>query len=392
MRSTIKAFNLPSGYAPSYKESFYDSNVPYLHRSVGDGSLNTPAVLSAQLTQEVNKGGVLNLSLRKPVKNLNDDYAIRDVVNYYDWFIEVSTPYNMEGVQSYVAEHSDLLTKWWGQRVSTIERPDRYDLVYEGQLSWLSYIVVEPYATTAQNLSGYTGIMLGKYNNALASSFYLDILWNGNNAYTGTTTVRGNSSLSNVYDEINEKVLKKYDNQLAVYTSNTNANRRVILLRQFPSTPSGVINGQDIMSVSHTVSGADRHRTWYLYGAKTDESTEGDLTRIKGEYTIYQSGYNQTVNKISQTFGVYDDITTTETLDTKAQESYNQSLLDSDGIELTITPEKASELLLGDLYTVSCPKAGISGEYRLTKRVIDVLNPARNRYTFGTAQRLISRR
>lgn len=395
MNSTIKAFRFyTSGYTPIGVTTYYSDFTSHKVWGSSGRMVDSGVVLKAVLTQEVNNGGSFSVSLRKP-ETIDEGSpaktSITNLLGNYSYYIEVETPYNMDGNEAYASSYPERLTKWRGMRANTVEHTDHIDITFEGELSYLSKIVLNPYSLSAYNATNFVSSMIARYNNEVDTSAYLRFKFaNSSDVDNGPVVARSNSNVSTVWDEINDKILKKYDNQLSICDYPSTNNQRTVYLRRLPLTPSGIINGQDIMSATHTVNGSERSREWILFGAQTSEA-EGDINRISSSYRIYTSGYERNVTVISQTFRIYDDVTTTDTLASKAQDLYNRALLESDGIELSITPQKASELVLGSLYTISCPRVGISGNYRLTKRVIDVLNPSKNKYTFGTAQKFITR-
>ena len=138
MISRITPYRLgyQGGYSPLYRNAIYSGNAPYRYRDSNGGTanlyLNMGIVLKATLTQELNKGGYLNLSLRKSKANLE----INTIVDNFDTYMEVRTPYNMEGRESDVANNPERLSMWRGTRGMTVEFPDHYELTYEGDLSY----------------------------------------------------------------------------------------------------------------------------------------------------------------------------------------------------------------------------------------------------------------
>lgn len=375
------------GGAPAYPSHMHNNSSTYTHYNP-----KYDYVISAVLTQEMSAGGHLEIALRNNIRTDVDDTRN---------FIEVTSPFILCSGHGSLSDMQNTGCKWIGRQARKTYKSDRVVLSYDGELSWLESRIIKPYTNTGTNIN-FTAFVVGLYNNqymvgTTSDSWTSYYPWD--TRYTtashslcdiGPSVTRSNIYLSTMWHEIKEKTLDRYSNQINMQgiTTSTNSDyRRALLIKPISSTDRGVIDEKDIISASHTLNLADRHVKIYAYG-EHNSSGDGDGDRWQGsaQSTSDYTSVNFSTNKAY----VIGDYTSTETLNTKAAGFAATELSDTDTIDLMVTPSKQEELNLGELYHIKHLASGIDGYYRLQKRQVDLLNPAKTKLTFGNHRTISS--
>ena len=370
-------------------------------------------VSEAILTQEINRAGQLNIK----VVNAGEFGSI--LLNS-DAFIEVKSPYIKDGYmereieQSWPGGATALSQTWRGIPASFTSDEGTIAIVYDGELSLLNRVVLQPQISSS-SLSPmlYALNLVDKYNEAidLTAAGFAGYGFKFRHAdpgsgssikgYNGGGAVRQrqNSSITTIWDELYNKTTGIHNNQISVvsntdYTQSQNANRnsptRTIYYRRFSETVQETIYEDEIISIKVINNISSKPGKIYVYGHKQDESAEGDISR---DYVVssYQGDWKaEGIIGLSETFDVYDDISETATLIDKGNLLVQQGLIDANGLQLTLDPIVGLRMWLGGLYRIKHDGFGVDMLFRLVKRTINLLDPARNTYTFGVVHTLSS--
>lgn len=384
MSSFVSVYNSTDGTRYLWREENMAHTIKY--RSVDSRKWSDKAeqyALSIVLTQEMNRAGSLTITVSNEAESM---IRTRDT-------IQVSSPYLRDG-QLNAAE--DKITKWFGHLSTVKYQSDRIVATYDGEMSYLADAVLAPYETTSLNIGNYFTYLMESYNGEQFSTSYYHrfACEKASGLDQGQSTVRSNTSATTYYKEIDDKILSKYNNQISIQdaTTPTAAITRAIYMKPTPASSLGVITQGDIIGSIHNIRYNGRYAWFRAYGSKTS-SGEGDTGRITQKVYLNSSELptSQYVSNRA-TIVKYDDITTTTYLETKTKENAQRLITDTDGIDIQIKPNRAKSLFVGGLYTIFDSRVGISGEYRLMKRSIDIINPTNSKYTFGAANIGISAR
>ena len=277
------------------------------------------------------------------------------------------------------SRYRDILTfKGWRGCVSNIEEDgDMLRVTYTGELAGLSNIFIEPYETPALDVFGF-GCWLTDKHNAQVSKRYKMYYSMASDCPYGDQVVRSSEGMSSIYDGL-QKITRLGNLEPLIMYSGTN---RYLVIRQQPMVIDATLTHMDILSASQGVNYDERFRKVILLGETPETGTQPRGTYTQSDPDIaYKAKENMTL------VDDYDAITPSY-LATKAQERYEQQMVDSQSISIKLTAEAGKKVKLGGLYHIVYANAGIDGTYRLIKRTIDIFNPSENTHTFGAVNML----
>ena len=278
-----------------------------------------------------------------------------------------------------LAEKRDICTlKGWRGFVSNIEEDgNMLRVTYTGELAGLANIYAEPYETPALDLWGF-GCWLTEKHNAQVGRRYKMYYTMSADCPWGDQVVRSSEGMSSIYDGLQKITRLGNLEPLILYSGKC----RFLVIRQQPMTIDATLTHTDILSASHGVNYDERFRKVILLGETPETGTQPRGTYTQSDPDIaYKAKENMTL------VDDYDAITPSY-LATKAQERYEQQMVDSQSISVKLTAEAGKKVKLGGLYHIVYANAGIDGTYRLIKRTIDLFNPSENTHTFGAVNML----
>lgn len=390
----LKAFTSEEQRYFSFHDVYRNKVLPNVLANDENGELskysNNNGIYEAILTQEMNRAGRLTLKGNKNLLSMALDTK---------YFIDVKCPYTKEGVPAIAASVSPWTQTWRGIFSSYTETPSGATVVYDGELSLLDKVILEPYSYQG-NLIDYTRHLINnKYNSSIGDYVENDVYYpntynvdeDGLQPIIGSSSVtRKNSSVTTVWQELNNKVLKKYDVRLNVVDSDTpsiyqrpHPYWRLLYFTRLTDDSRLTIKDEDIINISFGNNVASKIRTMHLYGKKQDESTEGDIGRIHAKTSYSGDWQSDVILPVSESYKIYDDIITETTLADRGADDIAQGIINADSIQVSLKPSVGEKLWLGEVYTITDTRIGISKKFRLIKRVINLLNPTKNTYTFG---------
>lgn len=398
----LKAFTSEEQRYFSFHDVYRNKVLPNVLANDENGELskysNNNGVHEAILTQEMNRAGRLTLKGNKNLLSMALDTK---------YFIDVKCPYTKEGVPVIAASVSPWTQTWRGIFSSYTETPSGATVVYDGELSLLDKVILEPYSYQGNLIDYARHLINNKYNSSIGdyveSGVYYPNTYNvdedGLQPIIGSNSVtRKNSSVTTVWQELNNKILKKYDVRLNVVDSDTTSIYqrphpywRLLYFTRLVDDSRLTIKDEDIINISFGNNVASKIRTMHLYGKKQDENTEGDIGRIYAKTSYSGDWQSDEILPVSESYKIYDDIITETTLADRGVDDIAQSIINADSIQVSLKPSVGEKLWLGEVYTITDTRIGISKKFRLIKRVINLLNPTKNTYTFGKVD-LISAR
>lgn len=284
-----------------------------------------------------------------------------------------------EGAHERIAAYRDILTlKGWRGFVSNItENGDNLSVTYTGELAGLSNIYTEPYITPNMDLFDFGSWLTDRHNEQVARRYKM-LFGVAADYPCGDKVVRSSEGVTSIYEGL-QKITRNGDAEPLILFSGTN---RYLIVRQQPMVIDNTLTHMDILSASQGVNYDERFRKVILLGETPDTGTQPRGTYTQSDPDIaYKAKENMTL------VDDYDAITPAY-LATKAQERYEQQMVNSQSISIKLTAEAGKKVKLGGLYHIVYANAGIDGTYRLIKRTIDIFNPSENTHTFGAVNML----
>lgn len=203
--------------------------------------------------------------------------------------------------------------------------------------------------------------------------------------------VRSDSTYSNTWDSINNKLIKSFGGYLQV--RHEDGVNYIDYLADFSVMGNQTIKfGENLLDYSKSINGEDIATAIIPLGTKLDNSSDERLD-IKSVNNDVDYVYNQeAVDRYGWIFKTvtWDDVTLASNLLTKGQAYLDESINTITSIEVTAVDlsgikDKINAFHLGTYLKVESEPHNLDAYYRVEKLSIDLMNPANNKITLGAS-------
>lgn len=329
------------------------------------------------MTQELNKAGSLEFTLSPKSEMYNGMTILASTITMWD------------GVRE-----SDGRNMVFRGRIIQITR-DFYNnktFYCEGELAFLNDRVLKPYNKTDSpaNIWAY----FNQHSSGVKPnrSFYWGVcdIEDPNNLI-----VRSNQEYTNLFSEITDKFINKYDCYL--YVSGTETSRRLNLqVDPYPVSSQFIEFGKNLLDLEDFIDATSLYTVLYPIGAR-DETT-GERLKINSvnddKPYLEDTDLSAIYGRIA-TFKVWDDVTVPANLKSKGEgELYRigrmTTSLTVKAIDLHLLDVNIASIKLGGKHRVLSAPHGLDTTVRCSKVVVYPDQPDKNEYTFGVVRKTLT--
>lgn len=338
-------------------------------------------LLSAKLTMEVNKAGSLEFTM--PPQN-----AVYGALQKLKTTIIV------------LCDNKSNI--YWEGRVLHDEKDflNRKKVYCEGALSYLTDAVLTPYDWNLGGIQNYFAMMLRQQNDRVGEDRKISFV-RGDLEDPNQYIVRSNQEYSNVWDEINAKILKPIGGYLDLYYGwfNQDTGQKATGLTLSLNASSGKISNQvirfaeNLLDIEEYITAENIFTVIVPLGARQEnaDGSQGARLTIRSvnnnkDYLENQTGINL-FGRIVRT-AEWDDVTVASNLKTKGQAFLNNNIsmavtLSVKAVDLHYLDVDTAKIEVGTQVRVVSEPHGLDTFFLCSKVVTDMLNPDKTSFVLG---------
>lgn len=347
-------------------------------------SLDSVKLIDAKLTEELNKAAVFTATMPPGNAGYASLLPLTSTLTVYD-----------DSEVVFIGRPVDIETDFYGRKKMTCEGP----------LAWLNDGIMRPYKTTSvqdlmDRISGY-GYSTG-YNEQAGSTRQIYFT----RGYSGYGTYESDEYRT-FFETINDTVLPIFGDDAwarVIYHTHGNVDVDFTVTNVIPSSNQTIRFGRNLLDLNVYIDPTDIYTVVIPLGkdmdtGEVDEETGAAITApltIESVHGVDWIQNNAAVSAFGRITAVvrYPDIEDASELLAAAQKDLAEhtaiaSRFEINAVDLSRMGASVDKLRIGYSNTVVSPH-GVSGTYRCTKIVRDLMNPAKSKYTFGKVGKMYS--